>query len=207
MAACSEKAIEPAQVSGKKSAPAAKGPERPALLSTEARIAADAELKRRNVIADLVEVHATVSTQYADLARCRVVHDWSLIYHSPAAPAMLVAIVVGTDADRKTVVRNVKQGPPRPEDGPLKPVRKWNFGAEEAVASVARHPRVSCTDSIQTFFMRMDTVAGNEAPVWFTPYSIGGRQVAVDASTRQLLEVAKRSDSDAKFTLTPLEPQ
>ena len=199
VAACSEKATESA---GKQGA-APKMPQQLALLSHEARIVADAELKRRNLIANLVQVQATVETQYPELLRCRVVHQWILTYQ---APTSLITVDVALDADRKGVVGILKEGPPPAEDSRRKPIQGWNFGAEEAAAVVAAHPGISCSDSARSYSLRMDTVAGKEAPVWHTPYDLAGRPVAVDAGTRQLLE-ENPSPAGDRFLLTPLEPR
>ena len=111
---------------------------------------------------------------------------------------------VALDADRKGVVGTVKEDPPPPEDSRRKPSEGWNFGAEEAAAVAAAHPGISCTDTGRSFSLRMETVAGKEAPVWHTPYDIAGRPVAVDAGTRQLFEEKPAPGGDPGSLLMPL---
>jgi hypothetical protein len=174
---------------------------RPALLSHEARIVADAELKRRNLIGSLVAVEATVATQYAELARCRVVHHWLLTYQATGA---VVTVSVGLDDAGKGVAGTLKEDPPAADAVAAQPIQGWNFGAEEAAAAIAREPGMACSASLRSFTLRMEAVEGRPTPVWRTPYDAGGRRVAVDAGTGRLLEEQPAPAGESRVVLAPL---
>lgn len=186
-------------------APVPSAMQRPAVRAAEARIAADAELKRRAMTADLISVQAGDTTAFAQLNRCRVVHSWLLTYRSPTA---VVSVHVGAVAGGAPAVRDFTESQPSTRQAVRKALLQWKLDAEEVAARAVKHPRASCTVSSGTFFLRMDTVGSNDVPVWYTPYNIEGRPLAVNANTGQLLDVKQRpGGAFDEFILTPLGSQ